>query len=89
MQRWKVIVALMLAVSFGRPAMAQKKPFIDWSGLKNPVLSYPNWSVKDSAMEYRNGTFYVFFSAFYPDRDRKSTRLNSSHPLKSRMPSSA
>ena len=24
-----------------------------------------------------------------PDRDRKSTRLNSSHPSKSRMPSSA
>ena len=27
--------------------------------------------------------------ASYADRDRKSTRLNSSHPLSSRMPSSA
>jgi hypothetical protein len=68
MQRWKLVLALTLAVSFGRPAMAQKKPFIDWNGLKNPVLSYPNWSVKDTSMAYRNGTFYVFFSAFYPDR---------------------
>jgi hypothetical protein len=68
MQRWKFVLALMLVVSFGRPAMAQKKRFIDWNDLKNPVLSYPNWSVKDSAMAYRNGTFYVFFSAFYPDR---------------------
>lgn len=68
MLRWKLVLALMLAVSFGRPAMAEKKPLIDWNGLKNPVLSYPNWSVKDTAMAYRNGTFYVFFSAFYAER---------------------
>lgn len=42
--------------------------FIDWKNLRNPVLSYPNWSVKDTAMAYRNGMFYVFFSAFYEDR---------------------
>jgi len=41
--------------------------FIDWKNLRNPVLSYPNWSVKDTAMAYRNGVFYVFFSAFYED----------------------
>jgi hypothetical protein len=46
---------------------AQQKPFIDWQGLRNPVLSYRDWSVKDAAMAYRDGTFYVFFSAFYPD----------------------
>ena len=68
MQPWKLVLALMLAVSFARPMMAQNKRFIDWNGLKNPVLSYPNWSVKDTAMAYRNGTFYIFFSAFYPER---------------------
>jgi hypothetical protein len=31
-------------------------------------LSYPNWSVKDTAMAHRNGRFYVFFSAFYAER---------------------
>ena len=31
----------------------------------------------------------VFFTSFDSDVDRKSTRLNSSHPLSSRMPSSA
>ena len=32
----------------------------------------------------------VFFARLKPDKqDRKSTRLNSSHPLSSRMPSSA
>jgi hypothetical protein len=68
MQRWKLVLPLMLALSFARPVMAQKKHFIDWNSLKNPVLSYPNWSVKDTAMAYRNGRFYVFFSAFYEDR---------------------
>jgi hypothetical protein len=68
MQRSKLVLALMLVVSFGKPVTAQKKHFIDWNGLKNPVLSYPNWSVKDTAMVYRNGTFYIFFSSFYPDR---------------------
>jgi len=48
--------------------VAQTKPFIDWNGLKNPVLSYPKWSVKDTAMAYRKGMFYIFFSAFYPER---------------------
>ena len=134
----------LLVVLFGIGAIAQKKPFIDWQSLGNPVLSYPNWSIKDAAMAYRDGTFYVFFSAFYPERgqvrshvvevstrdfkhfsepifnfdgeeegwigmcspdvqrlggkfvmtfnlplDRKSTRLNSSHRIRSRMPSSA
>src|SRR3984885_6137849 len=58
----------LLVVLFGIGAIAQKKPFIDWQSLGNPVLSYPNWSVKDTAMAYRNGTFYIFFSAFYPER---------------------
>ena len=39
--------------------------------------THPRWSV--------DGTSVYFLSS----RDRKSTRLNSSHPSKSRMPSSA
>jgi hypothetical protein len=61
-------IALVLSLGSGVALPAQKKPFIDWASLRNPVLSYPNWSVKDAAMAYRQGTFYVFFSAFYPDR---------------------
>lgn len=52
------------------PTTAQQKPFIDWQHLKNPVLSYPNWSIKDAAMAYRKGTFYIFFSAFYSEKGR-------------------
>jgi hypothetical protein len=48
----------------------QPKPFIDWKDLDNPVLAYPEWSIKDAAMDYRDGLFYVFFSAFYQDHGR-------------------
>lgn len=44
--------------------------FVDWAALRNPVLSYPHWSIKDAAMAYRQGVFYIFFSAFYEDHGR-------------------
>lgn len=44
--------------------------FIEWSRLENPVLEYPEWSIKDYACAHRDGTFYVFFSAFYQDDGR-------------------
>ncbi len=67
--RWQKLVPVMcLVIACCSELSAQKKPFIDWANLKNPVLSYPNWSVKDAAMAYHDGTFYVFFSAFYPER---------------------
>ena len=46
-------------------------------------------SVKASLVNAETGK--CVSSAFFPktEADRKSTRLNSSHPLSSRMPSSA
>ena len=75
MQRLKGVLAVILIALFGSAPVAQKKPFIDWKGLANPVLSYPDWSVKDPAMAYRNDTFYVFFSAFYPERGQVRSHL--------------
>jgi hypothetical protein len=70
MNRLKVILMLVFLAGFsGLAASAQQKPFIDWKNLKNPILSYPDWSIKDTALAYRDGTFYVFFSAFYPSTD--------------------
>ncbi len=43
---------------------------IDWAALRNPVLEYSDWSVKDYACGYHDGTFHLFFSAFYEDRGR-------------------
>lgn len=68
MQFSKSISVLVLSLSLSSLSSAQGKPFIDWANLHNPVLSYPNRSIKDTAMAYRDGTFYVFFSAFYPER---------------------
>lgn len=71
MHRFKATLILLLLITFGgTAATAQKGAFIDWQSLTNPVLSYPDWSIKDTAMAYRGGTFYVFFSAFYQDRGR-------------------
>ena len=67
MSNWKLQSLLALVLSCACAASCQTKPFIAWKSLHNPVLSYPNWSVKDTAMAYRQGTFYVFFSAFYND----------------------
>ncbi len=49
--------------------------FIDWKSLKNPIYSHSGWSVKDACMEYRNGVFYLFFSAFYRDRGRERSHV--------------
>ena len=58
------IVSLLLWI---RPVWGAPQPFIDWNNLHNPVLSFPDWSIKDFALAPRNGVFYVFFSAFYED----------------------
>lgn len=49
------------------PMWSAPKSFIDWSALHNPVLSYPDWSIKDFAVARRHKVFYIFFSAFYED----------------------
>lgn len=51
------------------------KPFIDWVALKNPILEYPTWSIKDYAAVHREGTFFLFFSAFYSSNGRIRTHL--------------
>ena len=62
-------------------------------------LDYPNMWVSPSKVlkDYGLGLMFYFHSArfekivgmFYVPQDRKSTRLNSSHDVISRMPSSA
>ena len=43
---------------------------MNWEQLKNPVLEYPTWSIKDYGIAYEDGVFYLFFSAFYEDNGR-------------------
>jgi hypothetical protein len=76
MDRCTRALSLLFAAAFCPPAAtAQQKPFIDWQGLSNPVLFYPDWSIKDAAMAYRRGTFYVFFSAFYAERGQVKSHV--------------
>lgn len=63
----RTLFGILLAAMFCGLAQPAQKPFIDWKSLHNPILSYPNWSIKDVAMAYQGGVFYVFFSAFYED----------------------
>jgi hypothetical protein len=65
MRRFSIAVLLCSLFTFV-PATGAQAP-LNWKRLRNPVLSYSNWSIKDAAMAYRSGTFYVFFSAFYQD----------------------
>jgi hypothetical protein len=49
-----------------------RQAFIDWAGLRNPVLSDDSVSLKDPCVVYRDGTFYVFTSgASYRTKDFK------------------
>jgi hypothetical protein len=68
-RNWVAIPLLAFVVTASSsPAGTKHQKWIDWQSLHNPVLSYPHWSIKDSAVAYRDGIFYVFFSAFYLDR---------------------
>ena len=69
MRSWAAtpLLAFLLTVSSSF-AGGKDRLWIDWQSLHNPVLFYPHWSIKDSAMAWRDGTFYIFFSAFYADR---------------------
>jgi hypothetical protein len=68
MKRLSITLLSLSLLYFPAKAAAQSVSF--WKSLHNPVLSYPNWSIKDVAMAFDNGTFYLFFSAFYEDNGR-------------------
>lgn len=43
--------------------------FIDWARLKNPILSVSDRMLKDQAVVYRDGWFYMFASTRFADDD--------------------
>jgi len=43
---------------------------IDWTALKNPVLQYKDWAIKDFYVQENEGTFYVLFSVFFTGEDK-------------------
>ena len=83
----KVISELKNLTSYSLDERCEKgKPLsISWS------LNEPYSSVMGPKIGNRNGLVArgIFPSRYLFNQDRKSTRLNSSHPSRSRMPSSA
>lgn len=63
----KIITLLFLATLIYPKINGQEQSKFSWQSLKNPVLSYENWSIKDYGCVFHNDTFFVFFSAFYLD----------------------
>jgi hypothetical protein len=62
--------ALLLLSTVALAASAHAGAAFNWDALRNPVLSYPHWSIKDPSLAWERGTIYVFFSAFYQDHGR-------------------
>lgn len=50
-------------------AAGSEKPFLDWGNLSNPVLSVPDRMLKDQAVVYWEGTFYIFASNRFDEND--------------------
>jgi hypothetical protein len=74
MNRVSITITLCLLLTAPGSALAADKgreggPFINWSDLKNPVLSVPDRMLKDQAVVYFNGWFYVFCSIRFESGD--------------------
>src|SRR5690348_14633150 len=56
---WVMGIALLILLSrmmgIPYPVPSHDKAFIDWAGLRNPILEYKDWSIKDAAMAYQQG----------------------------------
>ncbi len=64
------ILAFLAVLLAAVPVAGAATEPLDWTSLKNPVLAYADWSIKDYACVYQDGNFHLFFSAFYEDRGR-------------------
>lgn len=78
-KKTKVIASALVAVALAGAGVytVSNMVFIKKGGGLNPV--YPaglnNYGVKDACLAYKDGTYYVFASAFYEDEGRVRTHL--------------
>jgi len=52
--------ALLLLSTVALTGSVHAGAALKWNALRNPVLSYPNWSIKDPALAWERGAIYVF-----------------------------
>jgi hypothetical protein len=61
--------ALLLAgEQFGGAPRDPVTHFIDWSALENPIHGFPDARLKDQAMAWRDGVFYMLVAPHFEDR---------------------
>ena len=77
----------MLPLLLNKIIQTDKLLFLHLVTQKNRIYTFLNPVSYLIALE--NKSLFEQFDGIFADGDRKSTRLNSSHPLSSRMPSSA
>jgi hypothetical protein len=79
MKRLKIITLVLVILQCincsEKKGAKSDSAFINWSQLKNPVYKHKGWSTKDACMTYKDGYFYIFFSAFYHDRGRERSHV--------------
>ena len=68
------LILLMLCISCNN-ATKKSAMFVPWNQIKNPIYAHEGWSIKDVCMTYRDGTFYIFFSAFFFDRGMERSHV--------------
>ena len=51
-------------------------PSIDWSALRNPILSYPTVGVKDQALQWSGGAWHMLFSDMTATRAAPHVRFS-------------
>jgi hypothetical protein len=83
-----LLIAASLLILIAEPARGQEQSaFIDWFSLRNPILSMPDRMIKDQAVVYADGWFYVFASQrFEPETEeayREKWSIWRSRDLKS------
>ena len=87
-----MVMSLMVPALAADTAQSETPYTYDAGDYTFGKISHPNSAPgqPDGLVDYTgNGTVAVTGTADGADGDRKSTRLNSSHPPESRMPSSA
>lgn len=51
-------------------------PTIDWTALRNPILSYPSNGVKDQALQWSGGSWHMLFSDMTTTRSAAHVRFD-------------
>ena len=70
------VILFMAGLAVPAQEPAPQAPSINWGELRNPVLRYPDRSIKDFAMAEHQGLFHFFFSSFHASGGQVRSHLS-------------